>query len=40
MVSVLLAAAGDDPDRNLKGLICALVAVIIGCALLAGRKKR
>lgn len=40
MVTYLLASAADDPDRNAKGLICALVAVIVCCGLLMGGKKK
>jgi len=40
VVSALLAAAGDDPARNVKGLICGLVVAVAAIALFTGGSNR
>ncbi len=39
-MSALLAAAGDDPGRNAKGLIIGLVVAVAAIALWAGGSNR
>lgn len=39
-MSALLAAAGDDPGRNAKGLIIGLIIAVVAIAIFTGGSNR